>query len=111
MTEELPPLVFLDMAAKAVDYLDWEWVKAYTISNAAINSVVAHARTLERLAKHEPDIVPVDEDEAAIARIIHAWTYASDAGVDANYKALLKRWPDSTPAALAQFKAELAGRK
>jgi hypothetical protein len=134
MTEELPPLVFLDMAAKAVDYQDWEWVKAHAISGAAINSIVAHARTLERLAqamkflrsiieqcpehipitllhevkaflaKHEPDIVPVDPDEEALMGILRLWSGSSWTATE------FQRHAD-WPATLAQFKAELAGRK
>ena len=72
MTEELPPLVFLDMATKAAEYsCDWASYEAAKLT-AARNGIIAHARTLERLAKHEPDIVPVDEDRLALARVFRA---------------------------------------
>ena len=104
MTEELPPLVFLDMAAKAAGYTNWHNAHDYADSDAH-RSIIAHARTLERLAKHEPDIVPVDEDEEALVRFLvngMGWS-----------ERLLVDWRGLTcwPEALAQFKAELAGRK
>ena len=106
MTEELPPLWALDMAAQKTPracgdrfWRDWrqveggarDWIKGL---------VIAHARTLERLAKHEPDIVPVDEDEEVLVRILSP-LYKS-IHRDAQFMKGLSWWPD----ALAKFKTE-----
>jgi hypothetical protein len=136
MTEELPPLVFLDMAAKGNDYADWSHVLVATANFSRLrNAIIAHARTLEItrealrllrsiieqcpehipitllleakafLAKHEPNIVPVDEDEEALMRVVQ--TMPSFRGYMLSEMQAYLWWPDF----LAQFKAELAGRK
>ena len=105
MTEELPPLVFLDMAAKQAGRSNWAECACQALGNEG-RSIIAHARTLERLAKHEPDIVPVDEDVDRLIAIIKLWDGSfSDWSRD--------QFTDDHEfhAALAQFKAELAGRK
>jgi hypothetical protein len=105
MTEELPPLWALDMAAKAVGYADWSEYDEFQMKTAtrdARSSCIAHARTLVRLAKHEPDIVPVDEDAEALLDVLGIWNGLTT-GRNRNWK--------SFPAALAQFKAELAKRE
>ena len=102
MPEQLPETRFLDMAAKAANFPNWEGASGrfgYPIGHTTTNSIIAHARTLERLAKHEPDIVPVDEDRAAARRIYNAGL--GERGIDRD---VLDRMT-------AQFKAELAGRK
>ena len=62
---DLPPVKYLDMAAKAAGIPDWAY--AQTCTMAVRTSTIAHARTLEKLAQHEPE--PVDADEAAVVRI------------------------------------------
>jgi hypothetical protein len=71
MTEELPPLWALDMAVTAAEHSDWHTWLAVDKSGASLyrQSIIAHARTLERLAKREPDIVPVDDDLATAREI------------------------------------------
>lgn len=120
MTDEtLPELWALDMAAKAVGhkaYASWKAAKTNALSDGKM-SIIAHARTLEQLAKHDPSIMPVDED-LRIAREIcarvaqaHLWE-----GTAARYRAgqedrswtmgftlaMLKRDPE----ALAAFRKE-----
>ena len=100
MSDELPPVDLLDMAAKAADGSDWNRERSHYESGltAFRESVIAHARTLETLreamrllracdqdddlnynevraflAKHEPDIVPVDPDEELVCAIINAF--------------------------------------
>lgn len=59
MTDELPPLWALDMAAKAAGRTDWSHiVDVFDIKQIVYKSVVSHARTI---AKHEKP--PVDEAE------------------------------------------------
>ena len=58
MTDELPPLEYLDAAANLAGWGDWD---AVTEQVSARDSIIAHARTLERLAKYEPK--PVDPAE------------------------------------------------
>ena len=64
MTDELPPLWALDMAAKAAGCGDWD--HTFTASEAVIASIIAHARTL---AKHEtPPVDPAEEQRWKDAR-------------------------------------------
>lgn len=103
MTEELPPLVFLDMATKAAGYsCDWASYEAAKLT-AARDGIIAHARTFERLAKHEPDIVPVDEDALPLFLIL----CHSHETLNLDEMKAQPWWAET----LAQFKAELAGRK
>ena len=95
---DLPAIKYLDMAAKAANCADWDDAKN-DASGIAIDSIIAHARTLEALAKYEPE--PVDEDEAALVRILDAARGCSWAGPSQNPKDA-KQWN----AALAQYKAE-----
>lgn len=70
--ETLPAEWALDMAAKACLYKDWTNFDIAPVSGVdRRRSVIAHARTLEALAKHDPSIKPVDED-LLIAREICA---------------------------------------
>ena len=60
MTDELPPVHFLDAAAKAGEWTGW--VGALDCSSPSTQmSIIAHARTLQQLAKYERP--PVDEAE------------------------------------------------
>ena len=70
--ETLPAEWALDMAAKAAGYRSWVVVDAWAIS------IIAHARTLEALAKHDPSIMPVDED-LLIAREVARQIYEQEA--------------------------------
>ena len=109
MTEELPPLWALDMAAEKAGFGNWKLfadLTTYFPGHSTYNSIIAHARTLERLAKHEPDIVPVDEDRLALARVFRAMKATLTAE---RFEKGDLIYDDQ--AALAQFKAELAGRK
>lgn len=61
--ETLPELWALDMAAKMVPPCEgWEQAKSQCTSGTTLDSIIAHARTLEALARHDPSIMPVDED-------------------------------------------------
>ncbi len=101
--EELPPLWALDKAAKALGIsFVGNWAEAQDgLNTNALLSVKAHARTI---AQYEQP--PVDEDESALLRILEAFGL-EDRGA--------KHWREHTfwdfPAALAQFKRELEGRK
>jgi hypothetical protein len=93
MADELPPFWALDKAAAASDaYSCWAEVPGYAASYA---SIIAHARTI---AQYEQ---PVDEDEEALGRILALWM-----GVE-----YVNTEHPGWPAALAQFKRELEGRK
>ncbi len=72
MTDEtLPAEWALDIAVKAAEYnLTWVEYEALHYFGAR-PGIIAHARTLEALAKHDPSIKPVDED-LLIAREICA---------------------------------------
>lgn len=63
MSDELPPVRFLDAAAKAAGYSNWAEVAQMHGGrmSGAYASVEAHARTLQQLAKYERP--PVDEAE------------------------------------------------
>jgi hypothetical protein len=94
MADELPPLWALDKAAKASEvFSSWSEVPKHSWSSP---SIIAHARTI---AQYEQP--PVDEDEASLERILNAWM-----GTES-----VNRECHSYPAALAQFKRELEGRK
>lgn len=73
MTDNLPPIRFLDEAARALDFCSWADVPSlgWTKDDPLWDSIIAHARTLEQLAKHDPSIKPVGED-LLIAREICA---------------------------------------
>ena len=58
MTDELPPIEYLDAAANLAGWGDWD---AVTEQVSARDSIIAHARTLQQLAKYEP--LPVDPAE------------------------------------------------
>lgn len=69
--ETLPAEWALDIAVKAAGY-NMTWVKYEALHySGARQGIIAHARTLEQLAKHDPSIKPVDED-LLIAREICA---------------------------------------
>jgi hypothetical protein len=70
-TEELPPIEFLDMAAKAAGY--WDWVDAPSHTGYVRQSIIAHARTLQKLAAHDPSIMPIDPDQECLAAAVRAW--------------------------------------
>lgn len=83
--ETLPAKWALDMAAKAVGhkaYASWKAAKTNALSDGKM-SIIAHARTLEALAKHDPSIMPVDEDlliaREICARVCLWFGYAEDA--------------------------------
>lgn len=70
--ETLPDEWALDMAAKAAGLIDYgEACDKWRFESDSIRSIIAHARTLEALAQHDPSIKPVDED-LLIAREICA---------------------------------------
>lgn len=92
---DLPAIKYLDKAARAAGYADWGDAKN-DASGTAIDSIIAHARTLEVLAKYEPE--PVDTDRAVVDRILNAyWSRPLDSPWDGN--------PGHAPA-IAQYKAE-----
>jgi hypothetical protein len=103
MTEELPPIWALNKAAKAVSAGLCDWSGAQTVCYPGAtdlrSSIIAHARTI---AQYEQP--PVDEDEASLERILKAWC----PGYNGNFAL---RHDQDWPAALAQFKRELEGRK
>lgn len=69
--ETLPAEWALDIAVKAAGY-NMTWVKYEALHySGARQGIIAHARTLEELAQHDPSIKPVDED-LLIAREICA---------------------------------------
>lgn len=77
--ETLPELWALDMAAKAAGLIDYgEACDKWRFESDSIRSIIAHARTLEALAKHDPSIKPVDEDlliaREICARVAEDWT-------------------------------------
>ena len=97
MADELPPIWALDKAAKVADFVDYAQVLEFWLEDSAtVRSIIAHARTI---AQYEQP--PVDEDEASLERILNAWM-----GTES-----VNRECHSYPAALAQFKRELEGRK
>jgi hypothetical protein len=71
---ELPPIEFLDMAAKAAN-----WVAGWEIAQHADSeradekaSIIAHARTLQNLAALDPSIMPIDPDRECLVAIYEA---------------------------------------
>ena len=60
MTDELPPVRFLDAAANCIGQNCWADAEAVDVSET-LASIIAHARTLQQLAKYERP--PVDEAE------------------------------------------------
>ena len=98
MTDELPPAWALNKAAKAIEGEPWERFWSLAPNNRLRASIIAHARTI---AQYEQP--PVDEDEEALLRVLKVWEGVED-------RAYLLRC-NSFPAALAQFKRELEGRK
>ena len=63
-TDELPPLEYLDVAANLAGWGDWAKAKAahvWSQTSRPYKSIIAHARTLQKLAKYEP--LPVDPAE------------------------------------------------
>lgn len=74
MTEQLPAQWALDMAAKEAGWRDWAQIEnAGVLPSSFAKSIIAHARTLERLAKYRPELVPVDPDWADLVAIFRAW--------------------------------------
>ena len=53
---DLPPVKYLDIAAKAGGYRDWQEVLQCNPSGTGLihTSIIAHARTLEKFAQHDP---------------------------------------------------------
>jgi hypothetical protein len=95
---DLPPVKYLDMAAKAAGWPNWEAADNLSQrSSKMIVSIIAHAHTLEKLAQHEPE--PVDADEAALGRILNAFYGYSPDNKENYSSAMVDR-------ALAQYKAE-----
>jgi hypothetical protein len=89
--EELLPLWALNKAAKAAGWNCWEVVPPADCFSGEKRSIIAHARTI---AQYEQP--PVDEDRAALQRILDALGIISIA---------------SHERGLAQFKRELDARK
>jgi hypothetical protein len=82
---ELPPIEFLDMAAKAAN-----WVAGWEIAQHADSeradekaSIIAHARTLQKLAALDPSIMPIDPDQECLAAVEDAMGYP---GIAANIR-------------------------
>jgi hypothetical protein len=95
MADELPPIWALDRAAKAIGWDEWPGLRDIVLPPLR-NSIIAHARTI---AQYEQP--PVDEDEEALGRILNAWMGTESVNREFHFY----------PAALAQFKRELEGRK
>ncbi len=96
---DLPPVKYLDMAAKAAGYANWDAMR--NVAQLMRFSTIAHARTLqeadrlrEALAKYEP--IVSDFDAAAFDRILDKL----HGGCPVLYD------DDNYDAALAQYKAE-----
>jgi hypothetical protein len=98
MNEELPPIELLDMAAMAVTAYSWESLPGGT-TDWAKRSIIAHARTLQKLAAHDPSIMPIDPDQECLAAAMEAMGYTETAR-------LLRKAPNSCQnAAIAVIKA------
>ena len=106
---DLPPVKYLDMAAKAAGYSGWsEELDVPMHRSLSTNSIIAHARTLEeadhlreKLAQHEPE--PVDPARALVATVLAIYSTGRSPSVSSVDYVLAQKLVQD---ALAQYKAE-----
>ena len=103
---DLPPVKYLDRAIMELAaeshgdpaYCNWSQASDYpNLAESTRASIIAHARTLEKLAQHEPG--PADADEAAFNRVLNAFGYSDPVSPRITESPSYK-------AAIAQYKAE-----
>ena len=97
---DLPAIKYLGMAAKAAAGPDAAWLEIPASANDR-NSIIAHARTLEALAKYEPE--PVDPARALIDVVLGIYSTTRSANTSGTDHVLSSGLVQE---ALAQYKAE-----